>query len=73
MTSPDDGGLELESMAYERDTGSGALIIDENGKHRLVGVMSRGGYHEWGSWHQYTYASGYHIPWIEANIASPYA
>ena len=73
MQSPDNGGLELESMGHNGDSGSGAFIIDGNGDHRLVGVKSNGQDAFWGSEHQYTYASGFHLTWIEDNLASPNA
>ena len=62
MTRPEDGGLDLESMAHYGDSGSGALLEinpdEENPKlkrHRIVGVKSNGGPAQWGTSHAYTY------------------
>jgi hypothetical protein len=66
---PEDGGLDLEAMGHYGDSGSGALLI-ENNELYIIGVKSNGGPAQWDTTHQYTRVGGYHRDWIDANLAS---
>ena len=79
MTRPEDGGLDLESMAHYGDSGSGALLeinpdeeVEELKRHRIIGVKSNGGPARWGTSHAYTYVgdSDFHVDWIKDNMGS---
>ena len=75
MDRPEDGGLHLESMAWEGDYGSGALVeIPELGTY-IIGVAngaSKSDTYEatWGSTQKYTSVSGTHYDWIRKNLDS---
>ena len=76
MDSPENGGLDLESMGHYGDSGSGALMVEPEGATEadgeiyIIGVKSNGGMGQWGTSHQYTRVGGYHWDWIDANINS---
>lgn len=67
MTRPEDGGLEMESMAHYGDSGSGALY-EKDGQKYLIGVKSHGGDAEWDTWHAYTWTGGPALDWIRDNM-----
>ena len=69
MDKPSQGGLPLEAMGHNGDSGSGALV-DIEGELFIAGVKSNGETAMWGSANEYTRVGGLSQPWIEANLNS---
>lgn len=69
MDRPEDGGLDLESMGHFGDSGSGALMYEDD-ELFIIGVKSNGGYGNWGTRHEYTRVGGDHWDWVTDNLES---
>ena len=67
MDKPKRGGLPMESMAHNGDSGSAALY-EKDGEKYIIGVKSYGEGARWGSKHAYVWTGGPALDWIQANM-----